>query len=57
MRKIPSPEEERRGDVDLDKFSQVLWGNASDDLMAERDKLFVFNSLFYGKPVHLLESK
>ena len=43
-----------RRDIDLDKFSQVLRGSASDDLIAEASH-FVFNSLFYGKPVQLLE--
>ena len=28
-----------RRDVDLDRFSQVLRGNANDDLMACKDKL------------------
>ena len=35
-----------RRDIDLDKFSQVLRGSASDDLIAET-RCFVFNSLFY----------
>ena len=34
-----------RRDIDLDKFSQVLRGSASDDLIAETSYL-VFNSLF-----------
>ena len=42
-----------RRDVDLDKFSQVLRGSTSDDLIAEVS-YFVFNSLFYGEPVQLL---
>ena len=45
-----------RRDVDLDKFSQVLRGSASDDLIAEAS-YFVFNSLFYGEPVQLLEKR
>ena len=45
-----------RRDVDLDKFSQVLRGSASDDLVAEAS-YFVFNYLFYGKPVQLLEKR
>ena len=45
-----------RRDVDLDKLSQVLRGSASDDLIAERS-YFVFNSLFYGEPVQLLEKR
>ena len=45
-----------RRDVDLDKFSQVLRGSASDDLVAEAN-YFVFNYLFYGKPVQLLEKR
>ena len=45
-----------RRDVDLDKFSQVLRGSASDDLLAEAS-YFVFNSLFYGEPVQLLEKR
>ena len=43
-----------RRDIDLDKFSQVLRGSASDDFIAEAS-YFVFNSLFYGEPVQLLE--
>ena len=35
-----------RRDVDLDKFSQVLRGSASDDLIAEAG-YFVFNSLYF----------
>ena len=45
-----------RRDVDLDRFSRVLRGSASDDLVAEA-RYFVFNSLFYGKPVQLLEKR
>ena len=45
-----------RRDIDLDKFSQVLRGSASDDLLAEAS-YFVFNSLFYGEPVQLLEKR
>ena len=43
-----------RRDVDLNKFIQVLRGSASDDLIAEAS-YFVFNSLFYGESVQLLE--
>ena len=43
-------------DVDLDKFSQVLRGSTSDDLIAEAS-YFVFNSLFYGEPMQLLEQR
>ena len=45
-----------RRDVDLDKFSQVLRGSASDDLIADAS-YFVFNSLLYGEPVQLLEKR
>ena len=45
-----------RGDVDLDKFSQVLRSSATDDLIAEAS-YFVFNSLFCGEPVQLLEKR
>ena len=45
-----------RGDTDLDKFSQVLNANASDDLIAETSD-FVLNSLFYGEPVQLFEKR
>ena len=45
-----------RRDEDLDKLSQVLRGSVSDDLIAERS-YFVFNSLFYGEPVQLLEKR
>ena len=45
-----------RRDVDLDRFSRVLRGSASDDFVAEA-RYFVFNSLFYGKPVQLLEKR
>ena len=43
-------------DVDLNKFSQVLKGSANDALIAEAS-YFVFNSLFYGEPVQLLEKR
>ena len=39
--------------IDLERFGQVLWGSATDDLIA-KTSYFVFNSLFYGKPVLLL---
>ena len=42
-----------RRDRDLGRFSQVLKGSASDDLIAEANYL-VFNSPFYGEPVQLL---
>ena len=45
-----------RRDTDLDKFSQVLRGSASDDLIGEAS-YFVFNSLFCGEPVQLLEKR
>ena len=45
-----------RRDVYLDKFSQVLRGSASDDLIAETS-YFIFNSLFYGEAVQLLEKR
>ena len=45
-----------RRDVDLDKFSQVLRGSASDDLIAETS-CFVFNSLFYGEPMQFIEKR
>ena len=45
-----------RKDIDLDKFRQVLWGSASDDLIAEAS-CFVFNSLFYGEPMQVLEKR
>ena len=45
-----------RRDIDLGKCSQVLRGSASDDLIAEAS-YFVFNSLFYGEPVRLLEKR
>ena len=45
-----------RRDIDLDKFSQVLRGSASDDMIAEAS-YFVFNCLFYGEPVQLLEKR
>ena len=41
-----------RSDADLDKFSQVLRGSASDNLIAET-VCFVLNALFYGEPVYL----
>ena len=50
-RRAQRKDEER--DVDVDKFSQVLRGSASDDLIAEAS-YFVFNSLLYGEPVQLL---
>ena len=43
-----------RREIDLDKFSQVLRGSASDDLMVVT-RCFVFHSLFCGEPVQLLE--
>ena len=42
--------------VYLDKFSQVLRGSASDDLTAETS-YFIFNSLFHGEAVQLLEKR
>ena len=39
-----------RRDIDLDKVSQVLRGNASDYFIAE-----TFNSLFCGEPVQFLD--
>ena len=45
-----------RRDVDLNKFSQVLWGSASGDLIAEASYV-VFKSLFYGEPVQVLEKR
>ena len=45
-----------RRDVDLDKFSEVLRGTACDHLMTEIS-YFVFNSLFYGESVQLLEKR
>ena len=45
-----------RRDVDLNKFSQVLRGSASDDLIAEAS-CFVFNSLFYGESVQVLKKR
>ena len=38
----------------MDYFSQVLRGSATDNLIAETRSL-VFDSLFYGEPVQLLE--
>ena len=55
MRKILSSKEEHR-DVDVDKFNQVQRGSASDDSIAEAS-YFVFNSLFYGEPLQLLEKR
>ena len=40
----------------MDKFSQVLRGSASDDLIAEAS-YFVLNFLFCGEPVQLLEKR
>ena len=45
-----------RRDAGLDKFSQVLRGSASDDLIAEAS-YFVFNALFNGESVQLLEKR
>ena len=47
-----------RKDIDMNKFSQVLRGSASDsdDLIAET-RYFVFKSLFYGEPVQWLEKR
>ena len=45
-----------RRDVDLNKFRQVPRGSASDDLIGEAS-YFVFNSLFCGEPVQLLEKR
>ena len=45
-----------RRNVDLDKFSQVLRGGASGDLIAEAS-YFVFKSLFYGEQVQVLEKR
>ena len=45
-----------RRDVDLNKFSEVLRGTACDHLMTEIS-CFVFNSLFYGESVQLLEKR
>ena len=42
--------------IDLERFGQVLWGSATDDLIA-KTSYFVFNALFYGKPVVLLEKR
>ena len=39
-----------RRNIDLDMVSQVLRGNASDNLIAETG-CFAFDSLFYGEPV------
>ena len=52
----PKKSSETRREVDLDKFSQVLRGSASDDLIAETS-YFVFNSLSYGELVQLLEMR
>ena len=35
--------------IDVERFSQVLWGSATDDLIA-KTSYFVFNALFDGKP-------
>jgi len=35
--------------IDVERFSQVLWGSATDDLIA-KTSYFVFNAPFYGKP-------
>ena len=43
-----------RRDKDLDKISQLLRGSVSDYLIAETN-YFVFNSVFYGEPLQLLE--
>ena len=53
MQKVTLSQRPRR-DIDLDRISQVLRGSASDDLIAVTN-CFVFNSLFYGEPVQLLE--
>ena len=53
---IPRRAQRPRRDLDVDKFSQVQRGSASDDLKAEAS-YFVFNSLFYGEPVQLLEKR
>ena len=45
-----------RRDVDLNTFSQVLRGSASDDLIAETS-YFVFNFLFCGESVQVLEKR
>ena len=45
-----------RKDIDLDKFCQVPRGSAREDLIAEAS-YFVFNSLFYGEPMQLLEKR
>ena len=45
-----------RRDTDLDKFSQILRGCASEDMTA-KTRYFVFNFLFYGEPVQLLEKR
>ena len=45
-----------RRDIELDKFSQVLRGSASGNLIAEAS-CFVFNSLFCGEPMQLIEKR
>ena len=45
-----------RRNIDLDKVSQVLRRSASDNLIAETG-CFVFDSLSYGEPVHLLKKR
>ena len=45
-----------RSFIDLGMFSQVLRGSANDDLIA-KTSYFVFNSLFCGEPVQLLEKR
>ena len=45
-----------RRDVDLNTFSQALWGSATDDLIAETS-YFAFNCVVYGEPVHVLEKR
>ena len=42
--------------IDVERFSQVLWGSAADDLIA-KTSYFVFNALFYGKLALLLEKR
>ena len=45
-----------RRDIDLDKVSQVMRGSASDNQIAETGCL-VFDFMFYGEPVQLLQKK
>ena len=45
-----------RRNLYLDKVSQVLRGSASDNLIAETGH-FVFDSVFYGKPVQSLKKR